>query len=130
MSYFRSIFFAMQPVVCVALVAVLIVCEVNAEARALSHLLISYNAPAPQILHNLCFSFLLGNTSVPREIENNAYAKFWGANKVHHGRCARGVGIFSTYKLTRQSNRTPIVPFCFCSDHFVCICCGLILSLV
>ena len=25
---------------------------------------------------NLCFSFLLGITGVPREIENNAYAKF------------------------------------------------------
>ena len=38
--------------------------------------------PPPQILHNLCFSFLLGITAVPREIENNAYTKFWGANKV------------------------------------------------
>ena len=38
---------------------------------------------APQILHNLCFSFLLHITVVPREIENNAYAKFWGAKKVH-----------------------------------------------
>ena len=28
-----------------------------------------------QILHNLCFSFLLGITAVPREIENNTYAK-------------------------------------------------------
>ena len=34
------------------------------------------------ILQNLCFSFLLGITAVPREIENNAYTKFWGANKV------------------------------------------------
>ena len=34
--------------------------------------------PPPQILHNLCFSFLLGITVVQREIENNAYAKFWG----------------------------------------------------
>ena len=33
---------------------------------------------APKILHNLCFSFLLGITAIPREIENNAYAKFWG----------------------------------------------------
>ena len=40
----------------------------------------------PQILHNLSFSFLLGITIIQREIENNAYAKFWGANKVHHGR--------------------------------------------
>ena len=48
---------------------------------------ISHNAPylPPKILHNLCFSFLLGITAVPREIENNAYAKFWAANKVYYG---------------------------------------------
>ena len=45
----------------------------------------------PKILHNLCFSFLLGITVVLREIENNAYAKFWGVNKVHYGRCTSGV---------------------------------------
>ena len=47
------------------------------------HLRIFHNAPylPPKILHNLCFSFLLGTTAVPREIENNAYAKFGGANK-------------------------------------------------
>ena len=28
--------------------------------------------------HNLCFSFPLGITAVPREIKNNAYAKFAG----------------------------------------------------
>ena len=45
------------------------------------HLHISHNAPnlsptpPPQILHNLCFSFLLDITAVLREIENNAYAK-------------------------------------------------------
>ena len=39
--------------------------------------------PLSQILHNLCFSFLLGITAVPREIENNAYAKFWGTDSVH-----------------------------------------------
>ena len=37
-----------------------------------------------KFLPNLCFSFLLGITAVPREIENKAYAKFWGANKVHY----------------------------------------------
>ena len=31
-----------------------------------------------QILHNLCFSFLLVTTAVPREIENNAYVFFFG----------------------------------------------------
>ena len=40
--------------------------------------------PPPQILHNLCFLFLLVITAVPREIENNASAKFCGANKVHY----------------------------------------------
>ena len=49
------------------------------------HLHISHNAPylPPQkILHSLCFSCLLAITAVPTEIENNAYAKFWGTNKV------------------------------------------------
>ena len=45
---------------------------------------------APQILQDLCFSLPLGITAVPREIENNAYAKVWEANKVHYGRCASG----------------------------------------
>ena len=34
--------------------------------------------PTPQILHNLCFSLLLGITAVPRKIENNVYANFAG----------------------------------------------------
>ena len=35
---------------------------------------ISHNAPllAPQILHNLCFLFVLSITAFSREIENNA----------------------------------------------------------
>ena len=48
------------------------------------HLHVSHNAPylPAKILHNLFFSFLLGqNTAVPTEIENNAYAKVSGANK-------------------------------------------------
>ena len=52
--------------------------------------LICPNPPSPtQILHTLCFSFILGITAVPREIENYAYAKFLEANKVH-SRCASG----------------------------------------
>ena len=56
------------------------------------HFHISHNAPyfPPKILHNLCFSFLLGITAVPREIGNSAYAKFWGAKKVHCGKCGSG----------------------------------------
>ena len=49
---------------------------------------ISHNAtylspppPKKKILHNLCFSFLLGIKAVQREIENNAYAKFSGSKQ-------------------------------------------------
>ena len=45
---------------------------------AIRHLHISHNAPAPKILRNIYFSFLLGITAVSREIENNAYAIFLG----------------------------------------------------
>ena len=40
------------------------------------HFICPLPSPAKNMLHNLCFSFLLGITAVPREIENNAYAKF------------------------------------------------------
>ena len=33
---------------------------------------------SPKFCITLCFSFLLGITAVPREIENNAYTKYWG----------------------------------------------------
>ena len=36
---------------------------------------------SPQILHTLCFQFLLGLTMVPRENKNNAYVKFGGQTK-------------------------------------------------
>ena len=46
------------------------------------------NAPclSTKILHNRCFQFFLGITMVPREIKDNAYAKFrgGGVNKVHY----------------------------------------------
>ena len=31
-----------------------------------------------------------GYYSVPREIEDKGYAKFWGVNKVHYGLCENG----------------------------------------
>ena len=44
--------------------------------------LLQYTLFAPKILHNLSFfSFLLGITVIPREIKDNAYAKFWGATR-------------------------------------------------
>ena len=33
---------------------------------------------SPKMLHKHCLQFLLGVKMVPRETENNAYAKFWG----------------------------------------------------
>ena len=41
--------------------------------------------PPPNVLHKHCFQFLLGFTILPRELENNTYAKFWGVNKVYYG---------------------------------------------
>ena len=43
------------------------------------HLHISHNMYylPPKILHNLCFSFLLGITAIPRKKENNAYGNFF-----------------------------------------------------
>ena len=41
--------------------------------------------PHPKILHILCFSFLLGITAVRKEIDDNVYAQFWGANRMHFG---------------------------------------------
>ena len=51
------------------------------------HLRVSHNTPClpPKILLNLCLSFLLGITAVPKEIDDNVYAQFWGANEVHFG---------------------------------------------
>ena len=43
-----------------------------------------FASPLKNNLHNLCFSFLQDITAISREIEHNAYAKFWGANKVHY----------------------------------------------
>ena len=65
----------------------------SSPCSSYAHLHISHKATylPPKILHDLCFSFLLGITAIPREIENNAYTKFWGANKVHFGRHASGV---------------------------------------
>ena len=76
----------------------------------------------PQILHNLCFSFLLGITAVPREIENNAYAKFWGANKVPYvenvemanesvQHAALSHRVSWKHAMTRERDERPIWPF-------------------
>ena len=72
---------------------VVLLCSSPRQNVKIRHFHISHNAPylPLKILHNLCFSFLLGITAVPREIENNAYAKFWRAKKGHYGKCESGV---------------------------------------
>ena len=40
-----------------------------------------------QTITHLVFQFLLGITIVPRQIEDNGYAKFWVENKVLYGPC-------------------------------------------
>ena len=45
----------------------------------------------PKFCMTFVFHFSLGITAVPREIENNAYAKFGGTNKVHYGECGSGI---------------------------------------
>jgi len=60
--------------------------------QSIRHFHISHNAPylPLKIFHNLCFSFLLGITAVLREIENNAYTKFWGVGEEGEVRCIMG----------------------------------------
>ena len=64
------------------MVAIVVICNLTNfyVTQVLRHLHVSHNAPylPPKSWHNLCFSFLLNITAAPREIENNAYAKFWG----------------------------------------------------
>ena len=59
--------------------------------RSIRHFHIFHNAPYLPPKFCITFVFLLGITAVPREIENNAYAKFLGANKVRYGKCGSGV---------------------------------------
>ena len=85
------------------------------------------------IMHLICprkfcltfvFSFLLGITAVPREIENNAYAKFGGggANKVRYvenvemanervQHAALSHRVSWKHAMTRERDERPIWPF-------------------
>ena len=69
---------------------------------AIRHLHISHKAPylPPKILHNLCFSFLLGITAVPRQTENSTYAKRWGQI-----RCIMDVQVVNQLKYPTKSYR-------------------------
>ena len=69
--------------------------------------------PKKKKLHNLCFSFLTGISAAPRETENNAFAKYWRANKVriHYGKCASGVCIYVN-KVNKLANPLSIFSLC------------------
>ena len=75
------------------------------------HFHISHNAPylPPKVLHKLCFSFLLIIRAVPRKIENYAYAKMWGANKVHYGK--RGLYYLLVDQFFNDADNFPVKTF-------------------
>ena len=62
------------------------------------HLRVSHNTPClpPKILLNLCFSFLLGITAVPKEIDNNVYPRVGGEGG--GGGLGEGTGCILGYK--------------------------------
>ena len=41
--------------------------------------------PQMSCIYKLCFQFHSGFTILPRELENNTYAKFLGENNVYYG---------------------------------------------
>ena len=47
--------------------------------------LLTSPTPRKKKLYNHCFQFLLDSTVVPREIEDNSYAKCRDTNKMHYG---------------------------------------------
>ena len=50
----------------------------------------SHNTPLlpPKLLHSHCLQFPLGHENVTREVEDNAYANFWGIKEMYYGICA------------------------------------------
>ena len=70
--------------------------------RSIRYFHIDHNAPClpPKILHNYCFQFLLGNTVVPREIEENGYAFLGGTGGGEGGGVGGGKqgALWSTWK--------------------------------
>ena len=65
----------------------------------------------PQILHNHCFQFPLGITVIPRETEDNGYAKFWGVKRVHYGLGENGQYQLLIHPMTGQLWRFEIWHF-------------------
>ena len=87
--------------------------------RITNHFHVNGFALGLALLRGFCFSFLLGITVVPREIEDNSHAKFWGgkqgllwgcANCKWPVACGGGqvkswiIERWSTYRSRRSSN--------------------------
>ena len=60
---------------------------------SIRHFLISHDTPCSPPPSPLKIKKVALISPVPREIEDNAYAKFW-ENKVYYGRCANGESQF------------------------------------
>ena len=60
---------------------------IHSQSQTISHMHtpIMHLICPPKFCITFVFHFLLGITAVPREIGNNAYAKFWEGNTVHYG---------------------------------------------
>ena len=70
--------------------------------------------------HNLCFSFPLDITAVPREIKNNAYAKFAGQiRRIMGWICASAISTASrdsiqkVYFILLRSSISPVLVYLF-----------------
>ena len=62
----------------------------------------------PRFCKAIVFNFsCMGVRVVPREIEDNGYAKFWGVNKVRYGLCENGelLVLFSIIQLLKSISR-------------------------
>ena len=62
------------------------------ESKLAFFLNVIYATSKFPIMHLICPLFVpYFLIAVPREIENIAYAIFWGENKAHNGKCGSGV---------------------------------------
>ena len=64
----------------------------------------------PQFCISIAFNFSWDSCNTQGEMENNGYAKFWGANKVHYGNC--GSGIIGKTFVTHSLLNTKNIPCC------------------
>ena len=78
--------------------------------------------PTPKkkkIFGNLCFSFLLGITGVPREIENNAYAKFGEQIRCIMGDVEVAYELLNVTWLNKYDSFVKLAPSFLCSFNWL-----------